>query len=58
MAGHDANTPDPQLIADVEDIFNALDPLNLLDDVLQSEWPGRAAAAFEQLVTGEWDGAL
>ncbi|GGU11369.1 hypothetical protein [Streptomyces lateritius] len=47
---------DPLLIAEIEDLFSRLDPLDLLDDVLASEVPGRAAAAFEQLVTGDWDG--
>ncbi|WP_329126087.1 hypothetical protein [Streptomyces sp. NBC_01353] len=50
------DTPDPLLIADIEDIFDSLDPLSLLNDALNSEYPGSAAVAYEQLVSGEWDG--
>ncbi|MEU9703009.1 hypothetical protein [Streptomyces sp. NPDC047981] len=50
------DTPDPILVAEIDAFFDSLDPLDLLDDVLASEVPGRAAAAFEQLVTGDLDG--
>ncbi|MET9436899.1 hypothetical protein [Streptomyces sp. NPDC006551] len=52
------DTPNPFLVAEIEDFFASLDPLDLLDDVLNSEVPGRAAEAYEQLVTGDWDGEL
>jgi hypothetical protein len=43
------DTPDPLLVAEIEDIFDAVDPWSYLD-------PESAAAAYEQLVTGDWDG--
>jgi hypothetical protein len=46
------------LYADVTDAFLLVDPLSYLDDVLTSREPEAAAAAYEQLVTGEWDGEL
>ncbi|MFD8488645.1 hypothetical protein [Streptomyces sp. NPDC059712] len=49
---------DPDLYADVIDMFDAVDPQSYLDDVLTSREPEAAAAAYEQLVTGEWDGEL
>ncbi|WP_042174512.1 hypothetical protein [Streptomyces sp. NBRC 110035] len=49
---------DPHLYADVTDLFLLVDPLSYLDDVLTSLEPDAAAAAYEQLVTGEWDGNL
>jgi len=48
----------PDLYADVLDVFDAVDPWSYLDDVLTSSEPEAAAAAYEQLVTGEWDGEL
>lgn len=47
----------PDLYADVTDLFDSIDPISLLDDVLNSDWPGEAAEAYEQM-TGEWDGEL
>lgn len=49
---------DPILYADVLDLFDAVDPWSYLDDVLTSTDPEAAAAAYEQIVTGEWDGEL
>jgi hypothetical protein len=49
---------DPQLFADVLDVFTEVDPQDYLDDVLTSIDPEAAAAAYEQMVTGEWDGDL
>lgn len=48
----------PRLFADVTDVFNAVDPQDLLDDVFASQDPDEALNAYEQLVTGEWDGDL
>ncbi|MFJ8657475.1 hypothetical protein ACIRNU_34695 [Streptomyces rochei] len=48
---------DPDLYADVTDLFDSIDPISLLDDVLKSDLPEEAAAAYEQM-TGEWDGEL
>ncbi|MBJ6623508.1 hypothetical protein [Streptomyces sp. DHE17-7] len=48
---------DPDLYADVTDLFDSIDPISLLDDVLNSDQPEEAAAAYEQM-TGEWDGEL
>ncbi|WP_030756614.1 hypothetical protein [Streptomyces sp. NRRL F-5135] len=49
---------DPELVADLEDHFAAIDPNSYLNDVFSAEHPEAAAAAYEQLVTGEWDGDL
>lgn len=43
----------PDLFADVTDVFDALDPISLLDDVLNSPNPGESAEAYEDLVNGE-----
>jgi hypothetical protein len=48
----------PDLYADVTDLFLAIDPLSYLDDVINADCPEAAQAAYEQLVTGEWDGEL
>ena len=48
----------PDLYADVTDLFLTVDPQSYLDDVLTSTDPEAAAAAYEQIVTGEWDGEL
>ncbi|MFD9249483.1 hypothetical protein [Streptomyces bottropensis] len=48
---------DPQLYADVTDVFDAIDPISLLDDVFRSDRPGDAADAYEEM-TGEWNGEL
>ena len=47
----------PDLYADVTDLFDAIDPISLLDDVLSSDRPGEAAEAYEEM-TGEWNGEL
>ncbi|MFF6931516.1 hypothetical protein [Streptomyces californicus] len=49
---------DPLLIADLEDYFAAVDPQSYLPDVFACDDPEVAAAAYEQMVTGEWDGEL
>ena len=49
---------DPDLYAQVTDVFDEVDPWSYLDDVLTSNDPEAAAAAYEQIVTGEWDGEL
>ncbi|MFE9461688.1 hypothetical protein [Streptomyces californicus] len=49
---------DPLLIADLEDHFAAVDPQSYLPDVFACDDPEVAAAAYEQMVTGEWDGEL
>jgi hypothetical protein len=48
----------PDLYADVLDVFNEVDPQDYLDDVFTSQDPDEALNAYEQLVTGEWDGYL
>jgi hypothetical protein len=48
---------DRELYAEVTDFFDSIDPISLLDDVLNSDRPGQAAEAYEQM-TGEWDGDL
>ncbi|MGW8703110.1 hypothetical protein ACWGOK_40415 [Streptomyces eurythermus] len=50
--------PEPLLHAEIDAHFNTIDALSYLDDVLTAEDPEGAAAAYEQLVTGEWDGEL
>lgn len=49
---------DPDLYAQVTDLFLLVDPQSYLDDVFAARDPEAAAAAYEQLVTGEWDGEL
>ncbi|MEU0625003.1 hypothetical protein ABZ329_29600 [Streptomyces rubiginosohelvolus] len=51
-------TLDPLLIADIEDHFAEIDPGSYLDDVFDSKEPEASLAAYEQMVTGEWDGEL
>ncbi|MFD7855169.1 hypothetical protein ACWGH7_16255 [Streptomyces cyaneofuscatus] len=46
------------LIDNVEFVFAILDPRDLLKIVMNAECPEASAAAYEQLVTGEWDGEL
>lgn len=48
----------PDLHAEVTDLFDDVDPWSYLDDVLSSRDPEASAAAYEQIVTGEWDGEL
>ncbi|MER8003049.1 hypothetical protein [Streptomyces sp. NPDC095613] len=50
--------PHRQLIADIEDHFAAIEPDSYLDDVFAGDCPEASAAAYEQLVTQEWDGDL
>lgn len=47
-----------QVYADVEDLFGEVDPASYLDDIVGADSPEAAQAAYEQLVTGEWDGEL
>lgn len=46
------------LIDNVEFVYAALDPRELLHVALTADCPEASAAAYEQLVTGEWDGEL
>jgi hypothetical protein len=48
----------PDLAADITDLYNAIDPRSYLDDIVAADCPEAAQAAYEQLVTGEWDGEL
>ncbi|MFD7615795.1 hypothetical protein [Streptomyces sp. NPDC059802] len=45
-----------QIYADVQDLFDGIDPQDLLDDVFNSPDADASLVAYEQLVTGEWDG--
>ncbi|MFF2411762.1 hypothetical protein [Streptomyces sp. NPDC058092] len=47
-----------QIYAAVQDLFDDLDPQSLLDDVFNSPDADASLTAYEQLVTGEWDGEL
>lgn len=49
---------DPYLYADITDLFLAIDPQSYLDDVFAGPDPHESMNAYEQLVTGEWDGEL
>ncbi|CAL9667475.1 hypothetical protein SUDANB145_07235 (plasmid) [Streptomyces sp. enrichment culture] len=49
---------DPVLYADIVDLFLLIDPESYLDDVFTAPEPEQSLAAYEQLVTGEWDGEL
>ncbi|MCX5001014.1 hypothetical protein [Streptomyces longwoodensis] len=49
---------DPVLYAVVTDVFLTVDPQSYLDDVFAADDPHEAMNAYEQLVTGEWDGEL
>ncbi|WP_097865790.1 hypothetical protein [Streptomyces sp. rh34] len=46
------------LIDNVEYVFAVIDPQSYLDDVFGSPDAEASLAAYEQLVTGEWDGRL
>lgn len=46
------------LIDNVEYVYAAIDPESYLDDVFGSPDAEASLAAYEQLVTGEWDGEL
>ncbi|MDX5526050.1 hypothetical protein PV677_35880 [Streptomyces sp. DE06-01C] len=60
QAGRGTPTPelDPLLIADLEDHFAKVDPESYLDDVFGSPDAEASMVAYEQMVTGEWDGEL
>jgi hypothetical protein len=47
---------DPLLVADIEDAFNAVDPITYLIDVINSANPDAADKFYSEAVTGEWDG--
>ena len=47
-----------QVYADVQDLFEGIDPDSLLDDVFASPDADASLVAYEQLVTGDWDGEL
>lgn len=49
-------TLDPLLVADIDDHFDGIDPDTYLFDVFASQDAEASLAAYEQLVTGEWDG--
>lgn len=53
------------LVAAIEDMFAAIHPLDLLDEVLQSNVPQQAELAYEEMILdaidedaeiGDWDG--
>ncbi|WP_333757949.1 hypothetical protein [Streptomyces sp. ISBFB 2968] len=46
------------LYAAVTYVFMVIDPQDYLDDVFSSPDPHESMNAYEQLVTGEWDGEL
>jgi hypothetical protein len=48
----------PELYADITDLFDSIDPQNYLDDVFAGPDPHASMNAYEELVTGEWDGEL
>ncbi|MFE9491373.1 hypothetical protein ACFYNF_33885 [Streptomyces sp. NPDC006641] len=54
----DAPTPDPLLVAAIEDHFANVDPESYLTDVFSGPDAEASVAAYDQLVTGEWDGEL
>ncbi|MFG2540649.1 hypothetical protein ACGFU4_35965 [Streptomyces sp. NPDC048511] len=47
---------DPFLVADIEDTFADVDPESYLADVFSSPDAEASLAAYEQMVTGEFDG--
>lgn len=49
---------DPLLVAQLEDHFADVDPESYLDDVFGGPDADASLAAFEEIVTGEWDGNL
>jgi hypothetical protein len=49
---------EPDLYADITNLFDEISPETYLDDVFGSPDPEKALAAYEQMVTGEWDGEL
>ncbi|MFJ7297515.1 hypothetical protein [Streptomyces collinus] len=48
----------PDLYADITDLFLVIDPQDYLDDVFAGTDPHASMNAYEELVTGEWDGDL
>ncbi|MGW1468441.1 hypothetical protein ACWCPT_29365 [Streptomyces sp. NPDC002308] len=62
LANQPAATPDadpvlhPQAIGEIEDLFAAIEPESFLDDVFGSRDAEASLAAYEELVSGEWDG--
>ncbi|KAF0646308.1 MULTISPECIES: hypothetical protein [Streptomyces] len=48
----------PHLAADILALYNEVDPRTYLDDIVAADCPEAAQAAYEQMVTGEWDGEL
>ncbi|MFF2731803.1 hypothetical protein ACFVS9_28330 [Streptomyces sp. NPDC058008] len=60
LAGRSAPGPelDPLLIAAIEAHFDDIDPQSYLADVFDSQDAEASLAAYEQMVTGEWDGDL
>ncbi|MFB7592348.1 hypothetical protein [Streptomyces sp. NPDC056169] len=44
------------LVDNVEDVFNLIDPTSFLDDVLDGDNPQASVAAYEDMVLGDWDG--
>jgi hypothetical protein len=49
---------DPDLYGDITDLFLSIDPQDYLDDVFAGADPHASMNAYEELVTGEWDGEL
>ncbi|WP_331723442.1 hypothetical protein [Streptomyces atratus] len=49
---------DPHLVAAIEDHFAKVDPESYLADVFGGPDAEASLHAYEQLVTGEWDGEL
>lgn len=49
---------DPLLVAQLEDHFDQVDPESYLADVFGGPDAEASLVAYEQLVTGEWDGDL
>ncbi|MFJ7990248.1 hypothetical protein [Streptomyces sp. NPDC096351] len=68
MAGIEYDDLDPLLIAAIEDMFAAIHPLDLLDEVLHSPVPDAAERAYGDLILStipdddtaglNWDGDL
>jgi len=58
MAAIEYDEVDPLLVAAIEDLFAAIHPAEFIDDVVTSANPEASQAAYEQMVTGEWDGDI
>lgn len=58
----DLFSPDDDALIDLVDAvefeFAAINPTSYLTDIIAADSPEAAAAAYEQMVTGEWDGEL